>query len=88
MKKHMIIFSLVGLFLISGPTLSIAEEPAERGNAAPTDVLPDELKGMDVKDYFIELDAKHVGRVMKLEGSVVVLHKETNQAFFAAKKPG
>ena len=85
MKKQMIIISLVGLFLISGPALSVAEEPAERGNAASAGALPDELKGMDVKDYFIELDAKHVGRVMKLEGSVVVLHKETNQAFFAAK---
>jgi hypothetical protein len=48
-------------------------------------VLPGELKGMDVKDYFIELDSRHVGRIMKIEGSVVILLKKTNQAYFAAK---
>ncbi|MFC1883495.1 FecR domain-containing protein [Thermodesulfobacteriota bacterium] len=87
MKKYIIASLLSGIFIIFGlnSLFSFAAEPASRGNTVSKDMLPAELKGMEVKDYYIKLDSEKIGKVIKTKGNLIVLHKETGQAYFAAK---
>ncbi len=56
-----------------------------RGNAAPSEAFPEDLKNLDVKDYFIALEAEPVGLIQTVTGHVVVLHEKTNEAYFAVQ---
>ncbi|MBU4286724.1 MAG: FecR family protein [Proteobacteria bacterium] len=56
-----------------------------RGNTAPSEALPEDLEGLDVKDYFIAPEAEPIGLIQTVTGHVVVLHGETNEAYFAAQ---
>ena len=87
MKKYIILCLLLGAFVVLGMNaqFSFAAGQAERGNAVSPNLLPAELKGVEVKDYFIKMDSQKVGKVIKTKGNLIVLHKETGQAYFAAK---
>jgi hypothetical protein len=87
MKKYIIVSILTGIFIVFGlnSLFSFAAETAERGNAVPQNVLPSDLKGVDVKDYYIKMDSKKIGKIIKTKGTLIVLHKDTGQAYFAAK---
>ena len=52
MKRYIFIMLLALVFLVAGaPTaFSQTDAAADRGNAAPGEALPHELKGQDVKD--------------------------------------
>jgi len=86
MKKYMLVVLLALAFLLTG--LQVVPSPADaaedRGNAAPFETLPDDLQGVDVKDYYIDSAARPAGFLRTVIGHVVVLHEDTGQAFFAA----
>ena len=68
--------------------LSPAPAPAaeaNRGNAVPSAFLPEELKDTAVKDHFLPATGKQAGTITSMKGHVVVLHKDTGEAYFAAE---
>jgi len=78
--RHILCVSLIiTLFLALG---SQAWAQEERGMFVPDDLLPTELQGMAVKDYFVPADGEEVGTISMLEGNLVVLHKDTGEAYF------
>jgi hypothetical protein len=82
MKRYLlIIFIVFGLSLIGAQVVFCQ---LERGKAAPQEVLPDELRHVEVKDYYIGSDAGAVGRIQAVAGHVVVARFEESEAYFAA----
>jgi hypothetical protein len=82
MKRYLlIIFIVFGLSLIGAQVVFCQ---LERGNAVPQEVLPDELRYVEVKDYYIGSDAVAVGTIQAVAGHVVVTHFEESEAYFAA----
>ena len=55
---------------------------AKRGVAIPSDQLPEKMGTLDIKDYFIASKLKRAGIIHSLSGTVIVIHKATNEAFF------
>jgi len=86
MKLRIFIIFAVLTFLSGGSQTLLAQEGAapNRGNAVPADMLPDELQGLDIKDYFISFDAKEAGVIQTMVGHVVMRHGDSGQAYFAA----
>jgi hypothetical protein len=74
------------LLLFSGSVFCSGLNPAiaqiNRGGGAPFESLPGDLKGIEIKDFFVPCLAKHVGVVHALQGHVVVIHRGTNEAYF------
>lgn len=87
MKRISIGVLITVVFLICGGQGFSAESgsPAARGNAVSADKLPESLSGLNVKDYFIASGTAPVGKIMMLSGGVVVHHKDTGKAYFAAR---
>ena len=48
----------------------------------PVEALPEELKRLDIKDYFIPASLKRAGIIHALSGQVVVIHRSTREAYF------
>lgn len=86
MKLRIFIIFVVLTFLSGGPQTLLGQEGAtpDRGNTAPADMLPDELQGMDIKDYFVSADAREAGIIQTMTGHVAVIHEDSNQVYFAA----
>ncbi|MBU2620787.1 MAG: FecR family protein [Pseudomonadota bacterium] len=83
MKKYFFI-SLIAVLLLPGwVVLSVADTGSPRGKSAAASLLPDELKSMKVDDYFVESKTTPVGSIQNATGHVVVVHKDTNRAYFA-----
>ena len=61
---------------------------AERGLFVPDDLLPAELQGMAVKDFYVPAGGEEVGKISMVGGHLVVLHKDTGEAFFAQEGDG
>jgi hypothetical protein len=76
-----IIFAFFILFCFFPPLLAAK---TLRGKVAPKDVLPAELRTLDVKDYYIGAAAPDVGVVQTVIGYVVVARGGLKQAYFAA----
>jgi hypothetical protein len=57
-----------------------------RGAVVPDQALPGELKGVEIKDYFMPSSNKLVGVIHDLNGTVVVIHRATREAYFG--RPG
>jgi len=55
---------------------------ADRGAGVPAEVLPEELKGLEIKDQFVSTSLKGVGVIHALNGNMVVVHKATKEAYF------
>lgn len=84
MKKYFFISLITVLFLLGWVSLSVADTGIPRGKSAAPDVLPDELKSVKIDDYFVESKRSPVGSIQNVTGHVVVVHKDTNRAYFAA----
>ena len=84
MKKYFFISLIAVLFLLGWVSLSVADTGIPRGKSAAADVLPDELKSIKIEDYFVESKGNSVGSIQNATGYVVVVHKDTNSAYFAA----
>ncbi len=74
-------FIITALFLISVPITVFSQ--VSRGMGVERTLLPDDLKGMEVKDNFIPLDEKPVGVIHAMRGHVVVVHSDRRGAYFA-----
>ena len=86
MKRYIFVaLALITLLFFGFQTTFCHADTDTRGNAAPIKALPEDLKGLDVKDYFIASKAEPVGLIQTVIGHVVVLHGETNEAYFAAQ---
>ena len=59
---------------------------ADRGAGLPAEVLPEELKGLEIKDHFVSTSLKKVGVIHALNGNMVVIHRATKEAYFG--RPG
>ncbi len=53
-----------------------------RGMGVAPDALPEALRGLAPKDYFVPSSQKKVGVIHALEGKVVVVHRTTKEAYF------
>ena len=86
MKLRIFIIFVVLTFLSGGSQTLLGQEGAtpDRGNTAPADMLPDELQGLDIKDYFVSADAREAGIIQTMIGHVAVVHEDSNQVYFAA----
>lgn len=82
MKKYIFIVLLVPLVLFAGLQTALAQ--SARGNAASVEALPEDLQGVDLKDYYIDSTAQPAGFLRTVIGHVVVLHEDTGQAYFGA----
>ena len=80
----LLIILLLGLIL--APATLLAQ--ATRGAGVPVEALPEELKGLDIKDYYVPSTQKKAGIIHALRGNVVVIHKATRrlgQVFLATQ---
>lgn len=86
MKRYILPALLALTFLLCGPqaAFSKATAAANRGNAAHREALPQDLRDLEVKDFYIDSDAPPAGLIQTITGHVVVLHEDTGKAFFAA----
>ncbi len=82
--KVLTILSMALLLILTSTTPRVLAR-SERGAAVPIDQLPEGLKGLDIRDYFIESDFKRVGVIHALRGTVVVVHKATKEAYFGVE---
>jgi hypothetical protein len=80
-RKLVIIFSIAILFTLTLAAPHVLSQ-VKRGAAVPIDQVPEKLKKLDIKDYFIASDFKGVGIIHALRGTIVVLHKATGKAYF------
>ncbi|MBU1183340.1 MAG: FecR family protein [Proteobacteria bacterium] len=83
MKKYFFISLIAVLFLLGWVVLSVADTGSPRGKSAAASLLPDELKSMKIDDFFVESKTIPVGSIQNATGHVVVVHKDTNMAYFA-----
>ena len=65
------------------PLKPVQPKAVSRGTLPPPGPLPKALQGADIKDYFIPIDAKEVGRIQTMKGHVVVIHRGTPKAYYA-----
>jgi hypothetical protein len=86
MKRYLLVVLLALTPLFFGLQTAFSQADTDsRGNAAPGEALPEELEDLDIKDYYIGSEAEPVGLIQTVTGHVVVLHGDTNEAYFAAK---
>ena len=86
MKRVAFILFVALTFLFIGTHNSYSQEdaPVDRGHGVSRDMLPDELKNLDIKDHYIASKGRQSGFIQTFTGHVVVLKEDTNQAYFAA----
>ena len=70
------------LFLSLIPATKNSQAQVGRGTGVPVEALPKELKGLDIKDYSVPTSFKKVGVIHALGGMVVVIHRDTREAYF------
>lgn len=85
MKRYNFVVLLALALLLTGFQPAFSRADTDRGNAVPGEALPVELKDLDVQDYYIAYEAEPVGLIQTVTGHVVVLHEDTDQAYFAAQ---
>jgi len=86
MKRYIFVaLAAITLLFFGFQTAFCQADTDARGCAAPGEALPEDLEDLDVKDYFIDLEAEPVGLIQTVTGHVVVLHEKTNKAYFAVQ---
>ncbi len=84
MKKYISVslaaFSILLLFF----SLSAVAAGVPRGKSAAPGLIPDEIKSMQIEDYFVGSGGNSVGSIQNATGHVVVVHKDAKSAYFAA----
>jgi FecR protein len=68
-----------GLVLIALPTMA-----ASARSTAPAGIIPAELKGLDIKDYYTGSGSRDAGVIQTVVGYVVVAREGLKQAYYAA----
>ena len=61
------------------PTLYAA---GNRGAAVPEDLLPKELEGLEIKDYYVSSFSKKAGVLHAINGTAIVIHQGAEKAYF------
>jgi len=83
MKRNIMITGWILLLslILASTSLHAAEN---RGAGVPSQALPEELKGLEIRDYFVPSPNKKVGVIHALseDGHVVVIHRATREAYF------
>lgn len=79
--KLVIILSIAIVFTLALAVPNVLSQ-VKRGAAVPIDQVPEKLKKLDIKDYFIASDFQKVGVIHAIRGTVVVIHKATGKAYF------
>lgn len=87
MKKY-VRFTPVGIFVLLlglawGGAVSAQQT---RGMGVPSNALPEELRELDVQDFFLPSDFREAGVLHAQDGHVVVVHRASGAAYFG--KPG
>ncbi|MFP4475092.1 MAG: FecR domain-containing protein [Desulfatibacillaceae bacterium] len=77
---------LVGCLLLSAGSAMAAD--GARGNAVPSEQLPEALADRAIVDDFVSLPGASVGTVERITGTVVVVHTKTGEAYFAQAGDG
>ncbi len=87
MKRNILIVLIALSFILTGLqfVFSTADAPPDRGKAVSVSALPFDLKNINVKDHFIPSSEKPAGIIHEMAGTVVVLHADTKQAYFAVQ---
>lgn len=85
MTRHRLIKYIIRLFVIWALIfLTIPAWCAPERSKAPANLIPQELKGIDIKDYYAGSGAKDVGVIQTTVGHVVVARDGMKQAYYAA----
>ncbi|MBW1720899.1 MAG: FecR domain-containing protein [Deltaproteobacteria bacterium] len=63
---------------------SEANGQVRRGKAVPAHRLPESLRTLEIKDFYVPGDLKAVGRIQRMSGTVVVVHEPSKKAYFGA----
>lgn len=86
MKRYLIIILTV-MFLLVWAGLLLADNRTDtksaRGKSIDAGLLPEELKSMQIEDKFIKSNESDVGTIQKASGQVIVMHKDSNKAYYA-----
>ncbi|MBW1806461.1 MAG: FecR domain-containing protein [Deltaproteobacteria bacterium] len=83
MKKGRVLIGLaITILFFMALTATDLLSQANRGGAVPVDRLPERLKGIDIKDYFVKSNFKRVGVIHAMIGTVIVIHKADKSAYF------
>jgi hypothetical protein len=86
MKRYLLVVLLASTPLFFGFQTAFSQADTDsRGNAVSGEALPEELMDLDIEDYYIGSEAEPVGLIQTVTGHVVVLHADTNEAYFAAE---
>ncbi|MBW2595388.1 MAG: FecR domain-containing protein [Deltaproteobacteria bacterium] len=86
MKHRIFTVFVILIFLLGSSQAILGQEAAapDRGNMVPAEMLPGELQGLDIKDYFIGADVREAGVIETMTGHAAVIHGDSDQAYFAA----
>ena len=76
MKRYPLIMFISLSFLLTGFVTSHAQDQ--------TAVLPEELKGVEIADNFIDSGSEEIGEIQTVTGHVIVFHEDNKQAYFAS----
>ena len=82
-KRPIILIVAIAALVCLG-TAGVSPAAENRGNSAPANAFPKELKGVGVKDYFLPGKTKEAGIVQTVMSHVVVARGDLRQAYFAA----
>ena len=86
MKRHLLLLLLfltlfsIGLLIQNYP----ADAATNRGRTVQKAMLPEELKNIAIRDYFIGFAGKEIGVIRTVAGHVVVARGDMSQAYYAA----
>ena len=83
MKRYpyIVLFSLV--LLVLGP-YSAYSQTEGRGHIAPGTELPEEFRGLTIKEAFVPSGAEPIGLIQTVIGTLAVFHGDNNTAYVAA----
>jgi len=84
MKKYIFVSLAAFSILLVFFSLSAAAAGVSRGRSAAPGLIPDELKSVQIEDYFVGSGGNSVGSIQNATGHVVVVHKDAKSAYFAA----
>ncbi|MEW6665874.1 MAG: FecR domain-containing protein [Thermodesulfobacteriota bacterium] len=83
--RRIFLFVVLGACLVPCLGMDPLWAQERRGAGVPRDALPEELKDLDVKDYYVASSLRKVGVIHALEGQVVVIHTGTGEAYFGVE---
>lgn len=84
MRRAILVFVCCLTVIFTGLTLhDRAEAASGRGKSVSINLLPGELKNLDIRDDFIPYAGKEAGVIKTVTGHLVVTHENMHQAYYA-----